>query len=70
MGVIERTMPFPGEYISNIFFRSKKNGEIRLILNLRLLNQAVEHIHFKMETINAAIQMISKNCYIASETGD
>lgn len=56
-----------GEYLSNIFFRPKKDGKIRIILNLKSLNQIyLEKIHFKMETLQSAIDAMRKNCYFGS----
>ena len=65
-GIIEPTEPSDDQYISNIFFREKKNGEIRLILNLKYLNLAAEYHHFRMETIQSVVQMMTKNCFMAS----
>ncbi|XP_061187368.1 uncharacterized protein LOC133195519 [Saccostrea echinata] len=55
-----------GEFISNIFMRPKKNGKFRVILNLKQLNDCVEYHHFKMETLSAAVGLVSKNCFFAS----
>ena len=38
----------------------------KLRMNLKYLNLAVEYHHFKMETIQSVIQMMTKNCYMAS----
>ena len=65
-GIIEFAEPVEGQFISNIFFRTKKDGAIRLILNLKQLNLNVEYHHFKMETLQAAIQLMTKNCFMAS----
>ena len=55
------------EYISNIFFRLKKEGKIRIILNLKNLNKNyLEKIHFKMETLQSAIDSMRKNCWFGS----
>ena len=55
------------EYISNIFFRPKKEGKIRIILNLKNLNKNyLEKIHFKMETLQSAIDSMRKNCWFGS----
>ena len=52
------------EYISNIFFRPKKEGKIRIILDLKNLNKNyLEKIHFKMETLQSAIDAMRKNCW-------
>ncbi|MEW8548280.1 MAG: reverse transcriptase domain-containing protein [Candidatus Thiodiazotropha sp.] len=57
----------PGEYVSNIFMRSKSDGGTRVILNLKPFNeQFVEKIHFKMESLKSAINAMSRNCYFAS----
>jgi hypothetical protein len=65
-GVISQTLHEPGEFISRIFIRPKKDGTYRLILNLKKLNNFVKYHHFKMETIHTATQLMKKNCYMAS----
>ena len=65
-GVLEETAPIYGQYVSTIFLRKKKNGSYRLILNLRGLNASIEYQHFKMESLTCAIQLMKKNCYMAS----
>lgn len=62
-GVISKTTHCPGEYISTIFIRPKKDGEYRLILNLKNLNERVEYQHFTMDTLQSAM---TPNCYMAS----
>ena len=47
----------PGFY-SHIFTIPKKNGEQRLIINLKGLNQCVPHVHFKMENIQQLQDML------------
>ncbi|WAR06788.1 hypothetical protein MAR_016746, partial [Mya arenaria] len=55
------------EFISTIFIRPKKDGRVRVILNLRYFNEHyVEKLHFKMESLRAAINMVRKDCYLAS----
>ena len=65
-GVLEETDPSYGQYVSTIFLRKKKNGSYRLILNLKGLNASIEYQHFKMESLTCAIQLMKKNCYMAS----
>ena len=65
-GVIEPAEHLPGEFISNVFMRQKRDGTFRLILNLKFLNQHVEHHHFKMDTIQTAISLIKRNCFFTS----
>ena len=65
-GFLSKPAPTYGQYISTIFLRKKKNGSYRLILNLRGLNAYIEYQHFKMEILTCAIQLMKKNCYMAS----
>ena len=58
-GVIETSHPSNGQFVSNIFCRPKKDGSIRLILNLKKLNVEVEYHHFKMETLHHAVQLMT-----------
>ena len=64
-GVIEKVQHEKGEIISNIFIRPKQDGSFRLILNLRKLNEHIEKIHFKMETLKSALNMVKKCVYFA-----
>ena len=65
-GVIMRVIYCKNQFISNIFIRPKNNGKYRLILNLAKLNENINYRHFKMESLNTAMHLISKNCYFAS----
>lgn len=65
-GIIQPCEHEPGEYISNIFTRPKKDGSKRVILNLKPLNKHVRYNHFKMDTIKSCINLVTKNCYMAS----
>ena len=49
-GVIIPCESEQGEYISTVFVRPKKDGNYRMILNLKQLNSFVEYHHFKMDT--------------------
>ena len=56
----------PGEFISPILVRPKKDGSHRMILNLKNLNTHVEYNHFKMDTLESAICLMTPGCYMAS----
>ena len=57
----------PDEFISTIFPVAKRNSEdIRIILNLRSLNTSVTHEHFKMEHFSSALNLVVKDCFMAS----
>ena len=66
MKVISESIHEPGEIISPIFTRPKSDGSLRIILNLKKMNESVEKEHFKMESIETVLSMIKKDCYMAS----
>ena len=53
----------PGEFISSIFVRPKKDGSHRMIINL---NKHVQYNHFKMDTLQSVISLMTPNCFMAS----
>ena len=65
-GVLELTHRSPGDIISNIFVRPKKDGSYRMILNLKPLNEFVDYHHFKMDTFQTALKIIQPGCFMAS----
>ena len=54
------------EFVSPIFTTPKKDGNIRLILNLKKLNESVGNYHFKMDNIHTALKLITRDCWMAS----
>ena len=64
--IVEPALHSHGEIISPIFARTKKDGNCRLILNLKQFNKAVEYEHFKMDTIKTITHLIVKDCDMAS----
>ena len=64
-GIIVKSKHESGEILSHIFIRPKSDGSHRLILNLSRLNDHVDKITFKMETLKSALCMIRKNCFFA-----
>lgn len=64
--IIETVPDTSGHYISNIFLRPKPNGSFRMIIDLSLLNNDIEKRHFKMQHLEVAINLMSRNCYMAS----
>ena len=65
-GVIKPSAHEPGEFISPIFLRAKSDGTHRVILNLKEFNQHVQYHHFKMDTLETAINMMKPGCFMAS----
>ena len=64
--VIVETNHEVGEFLSPIFSVPKKDNQVRLILNLKLLNEHVIYTHFKMDSIDTAIKLVTKDCWMAS----
>ena len=56
----------PGDQFSNLFTRSKEDGSLRVILNLKNLNEICVTSHCKMESIMNVISMIKPGAYFAS----
>ena len=54
------------DFVSNIFLMPKRNGQFRMILNLKELNKFIPYHHFKMEGLHNAVAMMSKDCFMAS----
>ena len=63
--VITRCQHEIGEIISPIFTTPKNDGTHRLILNLKKLNSKVPYHHFKMETLDTILKLVSKGCFMA-----
>ena len=63
--VIRATYVQEGDFFSNLFIQSKKDGSYRL-LNFKKLNQNCETAHFKMESMKQVMHMIKPNMYLAS----
>ena len=66
MGVIEEVEHSDVQYLSPIFTVPKKDGEYRMVLNLKDLNLDIQYYHFKMETFETALKLIKLNSYMAS----
>ena len=64
-GVIKEATHSTNEYISTVFTRPKKDGSHRLILNIKNLNQFVTYQHFKIESLQSAVQLIQKDYWMA-----
>ena len=54
-----------GEFISTIFLRPKKDGTHCTILNLKVCNEFLAYHHFKMDTLEVAVNMMRPGCFMA-----
>ena len=64
--IVERATDDFSGFCSTIFPRVKKDGSVRIILNLKHLNVHVEYYHFKMETLQDILPLVTHNCFFAS----
>ena len=53
-----------GELIS--FTREKKNGDLRITLNLEEFNEYFEYLHFMMDSMEKILEIVSKDCFMPS----
>lgn len=56
----------PGQIVSSISLRPKKEGSHSFILNLKSLNELVTHHHFKMGSLHTVTNLVTKNCFMDS----
>lgn len=66
LGAIRTCSPRRGQFVSKIFLVPKPDGSDRFILNLKSLNHFVNSEHFKMEDRRTVINLLTKNCFMAT----
>ena len=66
MRIIEEVKFSENQFLSNVFTVPKKDGEYRMILNLKDLNEKIVYHHFKMDTFEIALKLIKPSSYMAS----
>ena len=64
--IIRETTHESTEFVSPIFIVKKPDGETRLILNLKELNEFVKYEHFKIDGIKTIINMVTRNCFMGT----
>jgi len=64
--VISKCEHSPDLYLSPVFTRPKKDGMNRMILNLKGLNSEITHHHFKMDTLQVALKLVTPFCFMFS----
>ena len=58
LGIISETTYHQDKYISDVFTTEKPDHPLRMILNMKKLNEFVRHIHFNMESLNDVLCLI------------
>ena len=64
--IVEQVVHQEGEWISNLFVRPKRDGSYRLILDLTELNKYIEYEHFKMCSLQTALELVQQGKWMAS----
>lgn len=64
-GIVEPCSPTSDQFLSQIFPRLKPDGTVRVILNLKQLNESVKYHHFKMETLESVLDLVTPGCFMA-----
>ena len=65
-GIVELCVPGVKDcFYSNVFPCIKSVGPARVILNLSEFNLFVEHVHFKMDSLRDALDLVFPGCYFA-----
>ena len=54
-----------GEFISSIFIRPKKDRGVRIILNLKKIEQNCYNTHFKLQTSQQANALMASKSFFA-----
>ena len=64
--VIEQVTVSEKHFVSNIFTRDKSDETLRIILDLTEFNEHVVYRHFKMDSLSTAIDLMFRDCFMAS----
>ena len=59
-GAIMRIQLAQSEFLSNLFLVGKNNGSYRPVINLKMLNQFIHFLHFKMEGLSQLKNLIQE----------
>ena len=54
------------DHVSGTFSKTKKNGDYRMILNLKTFNGFLKLKHCKLESVEDALDLITEGCYFGS----
>jgi hypothetical protein len=64
IGAIKKAQNKKPIFLSNIFVGPQKNRELRVILNLR--KKFIPYQHFKMDRLESAVYLVSKDSFFVS----
>ena len=52
--------------MSNIFTKDRTTADLKVILNMKELNEHIKYLHFKMNTTENVLEFLSKDCFMVS----
>ena len=55
-----------GSFLYPVFTTEKADGSARFILNLKRFNTSIQYVHFKMESMDNVLHMMTPNVWMAS----
>ena len=64
--VIAPCLPSFDQNVSPVFTCPKKDGTFRMILNLKKINKDISYKHFKMDSLQSALQLVTPLCFMTS----
>ena len=65
-GAVKKVTSCVNQFLSQIFLVPKKDGLVRLVINLRPLNQFIHLLHFKMESLGMIRDLLREGDWMAS----
>ena len=65
-GIIKPSDQSPGDIVSPIFVTSQKDGTHRMIFNPKHLNQSASYHHFKLDSLQTAVQQVHPGCFMST----
>ena len=63
---IERVRDHPRLCLSPVFVVPKRSGKVRMILNLKAINQFIQPVHFRMETLATILPLLNPDDWAVS----
>ena len=65
-GVINKVEYQDDMFIFNVFGHPKPNGDVRMIIDLSEVNEFVEKVHFKMNHLDVATDLVDEGMFFTS----
>ena len=65
-GAIVNTAREPNDYVSGIFTRTEKDGNYRMIQDLKSFNEFLKFKHCELESIKDALDLVTEGWYFGS----